>query len=62
MLCFVCVFACFFCVVGEANKMGVGEEMGEGEYSDLPVILWQALYKNRELLWIPYEEKGWDLQ
>ena len=39
---FVCAFACFLYATEKANKMGLGEEMGEGEHSDFPVTLWQS--------------------
>ena len=39
---FLFVFACFLYVAEKANQTSLGEEMGEQEYSDIPLALWQS--------------------
>ena len=36
------LIACFLYVAEKANQTSLGEEMGEQEYSDIPLALWQS--------------------
>lgn len=47
-----------FYVAEKANQTDLGEEMGEQEYSDLPLAVWQPEMETERQLKMPLEGMG----